>query len=232
MVTELFSKCSFRNRLYSVFKSIPHLLHIVKNLSTTTISEVAFQHIARIPVIGLESIDFMVSSNKIHLDVDYMEVALRCADVILKENYLWGVMSSEEHVTWLCSSANAIYNLICFFLRRTQTTPIPSSSEDGLEEVDSPFMTRCCRQLANLVSWIGKYQSNMSVMSRSLFEMIKGVVVSLSRCPVVNSYVLVPPSVWKHGWKVKLTGTYKTVVPPLAVDFLQDVDVLREFIFR
>lgn len=56
--------------------------------------------------------------------------------------------------------------------------------------------------------------------------------MSLSRLPLVNSYVTTPPIVWRQGWAAELSGPSRTFVPPLPVVYLQDIDVLQQLIFR
>lgn len=56
--------------------------------------------------------------------------------------------------------------------------------------------------------------------------------MGLSRLPLVNSYVATPPDVWRQGWAPELSGPCRTFVPPLPVDYLQDIDVLQQLVFR
>lgn len=61
---------------------------------------------------------------------------------------------------------------------------------------------------------------------------LRQVIIALARLPLVNSFVRVPPVVWKLGWQPALEGPFKTELPPLPVEILKEKDVLREFIFR
>ncbi len=54
----------------------------------------------------------------------------------------------------------------------------------------------------------------------------------LARLPLVNSYARTPPLVWKLGWMPSPGGDMRTRLPPLPLEYLQEKDVLREFIFR
>lgn len=65
-----------------------------------------------------------------------------------------------------------------------------------------------------------------------LMRSIRGVVVAVARLPAVNSYVLTPPVAWKGGWAPELSGSFNTQVPLLPIDFLQEIDVLEEYICR
>ena len=48
----------------------------------------------------------------------------------------------------------------------------------------------------------------------------------------MNSYARTPPMVWKLGWMPSPSGDLKTKLPPLPLDYLQEKDILKEFIFR
>ena len=61
---------------------------------------------------------------------------------------------------------------------------------------------------------------------------LRQTIVGLARLPLVNSFVRVPPVVWKIGWQPVLEGSFQTELPPLPVEILKEKDVLREFIFR
>lgn len=69
-------------------------------------------------------------------------------------------------------------------------------------------------------------------MPDCLMRSIRGVIVSMARLPAVNSYVLTPPVAWKGGWAPDLGGSFNTQVPLLPIDFLQEIDVLEEYICR
>ncbi|ELT98253.1 hypothetical protein CAPTEDRAFT_220329 [Capitella teleta] len=63
-------------------------------------------------------------------------------------------------------------------------------------------------------------------------EMPNASFDGLARMPLVNSYARTPPLVWKMGWMPSPLGELKTRLPPLPLEYLQEKDVLREFIFR
>lgn len=48
----------------------------------------------------------------------------------------------------------------------------------------------------------------------------------------MNSYARTPPLVWKLGWMPSPGGDMRTRLPPLPLEFLQEKDVLKEFIYR
>lgn len=54
----------------------------------------------------------------------------------------------------------------------------------------------------------------------------------LARLPLVNTYARTPPVVWRLGWSPSPVGSHRTQLPPLPVEFLQEKDVLKEFVTR
>lgn len=66
----------------------------------------------------------------------------------------------------------------------------------------------------------------------SVLQSLRQAIIGLARLPLVNSFVRVPPIVWKLGWQPVLEGSFQTELPPLPVEILKEKDVLREFIFR
>ena len=58
------------------------------------------------------------------------------------------------------------------------------------------------------------------------------LVVNLCRLPSFASYVRIPPELWRLDWDVKASGEDKTSFPNLPMDYLQDLDILKQYILR
>ena len=58
------------------------------------------------------------------------------------------------------------------------------------------------------------------------------LVLGLSRIPLFTTYLRIPPSVWKMGLSTPGSGLCGTTFPVLDVDFLQEIDVLTEYVVR
>ena len=54
----------------------------------------------------------------------------------------------------------------------------------------------------------------------------------LSRTSLVNSYARTPPLVWKLGWMPSPTQDTPHSVPHIPLDYLQEKDILTDFIYR
>lgn len=164
-----------------------------------------------------------------------LELGLACASRVLCEPTLGAILEHPKYSTRLASACSAISAIVHF---ATLGEPLPLISNDGLNEAlskpEALNIAHACHQISILVTWLEKHCFNRVCQNIPPFlsAPIKKLIVQLSRTSPLNSYVLTPPEVWKHGWTVTLKGPYNTQVPPLPTEFLQDIDILRQFIFR
>lgn len=49
---------------------------------------------------------------------------------------------------------------------------------------------------------------------------------------MVNSYARLPPIIWEMDWMPDFGGEFNTCVPPPSGEFLQERDILKQYIFR
>ncbi|KDR16213.1 huntingtin [Zootermopsis nevadensis] len=163
----------------------------------------------------------------------YLHIGLSCADEVLREPNLGGVIGQANHASWMASAAGALSAVVKVLLEGEQ---LPSLTASGLNAALNDPETVCaahaCHQMAVLVLWLEKTRLKISNIPKFLVKPVKSLVVGLSRLPLVNSYVVTPPDVWRQGWAAELSGPCHTFVPPLPVDYLQDTDVLQQLIFR
>lgn len=163
-----------------------------------------------------------------------MDIILNCVNMIFKQDNFCSTLGLDSYCSWLYSAVNSIYFLVQFLLLHHE--PLPTIPINGLKKTLDNLETvaagHTCYQLSSLIAWIKDTQSKTSPISQFLLKPIISIVISLSRLPIVNSFVLTPPNVWQTGWDVELTGTFNTHVPPLPIEFLQEIDILEEFIFR
>ncbi|KAF7469065.1 hypothetical protein GHT09_019711 [Marmota monax] len=183
---------------------------------------------------------------QIPLSLD-LQAGLDCCCLALQLPGLWSVISSTEFVTHACS----LIHCVRFLLEAIAVQPgdqllSPESRTTTLrtvreEEVDSDtqnpkYITTACEMVAEMVESLQSvlalgHQRNSSVPA-FLTAVLKNIVVSLARLPLVNSYTRVPPLVWKLGWSPQPGGDFGTVFPEIPVEFLQEKEVFKEFIYR
>lgn len=232
-LTELFNETLFWSFLYDIVPPLTAYIESLSSVPNAQISENSFDDLIRVMVTALESTNYLVSQDQYNRpDMRCIDVAITCADVILKQNCLSSILALETHTSWLCSTINCICKLLHWFLLGNEPLPVvpPYGLALTLENVETASAGYACHQLSILLLWVQKGQS--SHIPNVLLKRFKSIIVALARLPLCNSYLLTPPCAWKNGFNPKLTGTYNTQVPPLPIEFLQDVDVLEEFIFR
>lgn len=220
--------------LYHIIPSLTAYVDSIPVFPTTKIPDGNFEDIIKFAVICLESVNYLVTVDKSDLNVNFVDCAVTCAEVIFKEIHLCSILALDTHVSWLCSAINSVYKLIDYLLLNEE--PLPSLSKNSLrstlENLETLSAGHACHQLSVLVAWLAKIQNFVIDIPDFLFKSIRSIVISLSRLPLVNSYILTPPIAWRSGWMPQLSGSFNTQVPPLPIDFLQEIDILEEFIYR
>ncbi|GIX84162.1 huntingtin [Caerostris extrusa] len=83
-----------------------------------------------------------------------------------------------------------------------------------------------------MIGWLEQTTDYQSYISDHLFSLLKSVIRGLARLPLVNSFARTPPILWHLGWYPEISGSLKTSVPPPPGEYLQDRDVLKQFIYR
>lgn len=162
-----------------------------------------------------------------------MHVGLCCADEILREPNLGEVIGQANHASWMASAVGALNEVVMFLVEGESLPALTASGlSAALNDPETVCAAHACHQLAVLVLWLEKTRQKMNNIPKFLANPVKSLTVGLSRLPLANSYVATPPDVWQQGWAPELSGPSHTFVPPLPIDYLQDIDVLRQLIFR
>lgn len=220
-----------------VLSKVPAPLHLPPEKEGDTVKFV---------VMTLEALSWHLIHEQIPLSLD-LQAGLDCCCLALQVPGLWGVLSSPEYVTHTCS----LIHCVRFILEAIAVQPGdqllgPESRSHTpravrKEEVDSDIqnlshITSACEMVADMVeslqSMLALGHKRNSTLPSFLTAVLKNIVVSLARLPLVNSYTRVPPLVWKLGWSPKPGGDFGTVFPEIPVEFLQEKEVLKEFIYR
>lgn len=220
-----------------VLSKVPAPLHLPPEKEGDTVKFV---------VMTLEALSWHLIHEQIPLSLD-LQAGLDCCCLALQVPCLWGVLSSPEYVTHTCS----LIHCVRFILEAIAVQPGdqllgPESRSHTpravrKEEVDSDIqnlshITSACEMVADMVeslqSVLALGHKRNSTLPSFLTAVLKNTVVSLARLPLVNSYTRVPPLVWKLGWSPKPGGDFGTVFPEIPVEFLQEKEVLKEFIYR
>ncbi|XP_072803026.1 huntingtin isoform X3 [Vicugna pacos] len=220
-----------------LFPKLPGHLHLPPEKERDTVKFV---------VVTVEALSWHLVHERIPLSLD-LQAGLDCCCLALQLPGLWSALSSPEMVTHACSLIHCVRFILEAIVvqpgdqllgpeRRTNT---PKAARE--DEVDSgaptpQCVTAACVMVAEMVESLPSVLALGHERSRStpafLTPVLRNIVVSLARLPLVNSYTRVPPLVWKLGWSPTPGGDFGTVFPEIPVEFLQEKEVFKEFIFR
>lgn len=230
-VNEIFSSDMFFNFFSNTITPVTSYVAAIPIFPTIKIPDSSFEDIIKFAVICLEYVNYEISVN---VNMNFIDCALNCANTVFKEVHLCSILALDTHISWLCSAVNSIYKLVNYLLLEGE--PLPNMPKDNLkatlENLETLSAGHACYQLSVLIEWLAKAPRSSLNIPKYLYRSIKSVIISLSRLPSVNSYVLIPPTAWKSGWTSELSGSFNTQASPLPIDHLQEIDILEEFIFR
>uniref|UniRef100_A0A8C0WEB4 Huntingtin n=1 Tax=Castor canadensis TaxID=51338 RepID=A0A8C0WEB4_CASCN len=221
-----------------VVSKVPAHLHLPPEKETDTVKFV---------VMTLEALSWHLIHEQIPLSLD-LQAGLDCCCLALQVPSLWSVISSSEFVTHACSLIHCVRFLLEAIAVQPGDQLLSPESRTGTlrivaeEDMDSDtpsksqHVTTACEMVAEMVESLQSvlalgHKRNKS-MPTFLTAVLKNIVVSLARLPLVNSYTRVPPLVWKLGWSPKPGGDFGTVFPEIPVEFLQEKEILKAFIYR
>ncbi|XP_068132416.1 huntingtin isoform X2 [Hyperolius riggenbachi] len=203
--------------------------------------------VVKFVVMSVEAVSWHFVQEQIPLSVD-LQAVLECCCLTLQHVGLYSLLASIEYKTQACS----LITCIRFIIEAVAVQPgeqllsperkkeRPPDEQAG-DEVDSSaqelaFIKSACSMMSELVDSLQtvllyghKQNGNIPAF---LTPVLRNIVISLARLPVVNSYTRVPPLVWKLGWSPKTGGEFGTSLPEIPVEFLQEKEVFKEFIYR
>lgn len=241
--SELLEDTIYREVLFTIIPGITTYLETSSKLEKYNLSGVdpnIEEDLAKFATLCLETTHWIIDNHetgKRKLKPAEVEMTLNCAKEILKNLSLSKVLSSDAHYSWVCSMTISLVRIVEHF-QSNETLPLIESYglEPALECEETKAYAQACIRMATLVSWHEKYKAQDCSQNIPLFllDPIESLIVSISRLPLVNSFVLTPPLVWKNGWQMTGTGPTKCNFPLLSSEsnFLHEVDILEQFIYR
>uniref|UniRef100_A0A8C3YS16 Huntingtin n=1 Tax=Catagonus wagneri TaxID=51154 RepID=A0A8C3YS16_9CETA len=200
----------------------------------------------RFVVMTLEALSWHLVHEQIPLSLD-LQAGLDCCCLALQLPSLWSALSSPEMVTHACSLIHCVRFILEAIVvqpgdqllgpERRADNPKAASEDEVDSNTQSPqYLRAACGMVAEMVeslpSVLALGPERGSGTPAFLTPVLRNIVVSLARLPLVNSYTRVPPLVWKLGWSPRPGGDFGTVFPEIPVEFLQEKEVFREFVYR
>ncbi|XP_015913152.2 huntingtin [Parasteatoda tepidariorum] len=165
---------------------------------------------------------------------EMIKLTLLLLDKVLKKSELTPIVNSYHPCLQMYSCISSIHHLINYLLQDCAVPKFDSqllSEQHSLTQEES-LARNSCIQIVELIDCLEKQSSLLFQIPEQLFIPLKSVIKGLSRLPLVNSFARTPPILWSLGWKPELSGDFKTTVPPPPGEYLQDRDVLKQYIYR
>lgn len=243
-LAELISDSLYWEILFTIIPIVKIYMKTLPKLGKYNVAkiDVKFEEdIAKFSMLCLELAHWMIHRDRMNvqrLRPHDMDLALSCAAEILGHAAPSKIFGDSARCTWVCSAAICLTRVIESALTTMNPLPLMDSQalQPALRDDDTKDYARACIRMASIVAWLEKCQVEGSTRNipSYLFNTIKSLVVSVSRQPLVNSYVLTPPLVWKRGCHMVGTGPTKCYfpLPSSESNLLQDVDILEQFIYR
>ncbi|XP_020289764.1 huntingtin isoform X2 [Pseudomyrmex gracilis] len=242
--SELLSDSLYWEMLFTVIPTVRVYMKTLPKLAKYNVAkiDVKFEEdIARFSLLCLELAHWMIHSDKKNVRKSRPHdtyLALSCAAEILRQAAPSKIFGDGARYTWVCSAAISLTKIVESILTTIEPLPLVDSHalEPALRDEDTRDYARACIQMTSIVTWLEKCQVENSTRNIPpyLFNAIKSLVISVSRQPLVNSYILTPPLVWRRGCHVVGSGPTKCYFPLLSSEsnILLEVDILEQFIYR
>ncbi|XP_024941677.1 huntingtin isoform X2 [Cephus cinctus] len=242
--TELLTDSEYWDFLFMIVPSVITYMRTLSKLSKFNLCEIDVkyeEHLAKFALLCFDVSHWIIhnheNDNK-KMKPHELHLTMNCAEEILRQPCLTKVFGSSTHYSWVCSAAATLTRIVEHLL--TIINPLPVINTSGLQAALDSDETRpyaeACKQMATLVAWLEECQMENSPenIPPFLFNCIKNLIISISRQPLVNSFVLTPPLAWKQGWRPSTSSATKCRVPLLSSEsnFLQEIDILEQFIYR
>lgn len=115
----------------------------------------------------------------------------------------------------MCSAAVALVEIVRSLAaddELTDTVEECSGLREAMEDAGTRRYGLACLRMASLVAWLERRQRSgerAGDIPGFFEEPLRSLIVSVARQPLVNSFVLTPPLLWKHGWTSAGTGPTK-----------------------
>ncbi|XP_070782771.1 huntingtin [Enoplosus armatus] len=247
-LADVYDEPGFYPRVLSLCRALSQYLLSVSQLPSSLHIPSDKEHlITTFTCTAAEVVAWRLLQDHLPLSVD-LQWALSCLCLSLQQPCVWNKLSTPEYTTHTCSLIYCLRLIIVavavspgdqlLYPEKKKTKTERDAEGDQVDSAHADHMCewQACEIMAELVEGMQSvlalgHHSN-SAFPAFLTPTLRNIVISLSRLPLVNSYTRVPPLVWKLGWSPQPGGEYGTTLPEIPVDFLQEKDVFREFLYR
>ncbi|XP_066278564.1 huntingtin-like isoform X4 [Branchiostoma lanceolatum] len=213
-----------------------YLLSLNKIPEQCQIPEDSFTDICRFSILVLEILCYLLYKGRTPSS-QQLQTAVECCCSVLKNPQLFAIFVAQEHahlVTTAVGSIHQVVKSVCISAgEKLSPVNLPETGEGKNVSEDQQRALLACRQMCELLQCLTTTLSPGNTrLPQFLSAPLRNVVLNLARLPMVNSYARTPPIVWKMGWGASPGGETGTKLPELPFDFLQEREVLKDFIYR
>ncbi|XP_077461113.1 huntingtin isoform X6 [Stigmatopora argus] len=246
-LADVYDEPTFYPRVLALCRALSQYLLCVNQLpSSLRISSDKEDLITTFACTATEMIVWRLLQDQLPLSVD-LQWALACLCLALQQTCIWNKLSTADYTTKSCSLIYCLHLIIIavavspgdqLLLPEKEKKRARDAEGDEVDSVEAKYECewKACKIMAELVEGLqnilslGHHQN--SAIPAFLTPTLRNIVISIARLPLVNSFTRVPPLVWKLGWSPHPAGEFGTTLPEIPMDFLQEKDVFREFLYR
>ncbi|XP_076644519.1 huntingtin [Halictus rubicundus] len=241
---ELLSESVYWDVLFMLIPAVKMFVKTLPQLARYNLSKMepkSEEDLAKFSVLCLELTHWMIHGDQKKLRKlrpRDMELALSCASEVLKQPGPSKIVGDSARYTWVCTAAASLTRVVEHLLTTIDSLPVIDARalQPALEDEDTKEFAQACIKMAALVAWLEQYRKEgvSKSIPRYLFDTVEDLIVSVSRQPLVNSYILTPPLVWRQHWDVVGGGPTKCYFPLMSSEsnLLLEVEILEQFIYR
>ncbi|XP_019635502.1 PREDICTED: huntingtin-like [Branchiostoma belcheri] len=233
----LFADREWRHSVFHMAAGLTvYLLSLNKIPEQCQVPEDSFTDICRFSVLVLEILCYLLYKGRTPSS-QQLQTAVECCCAVLKNLQLFAIITATEHANLVTTAVGSIHQVVksvCISAgEKLSPVNLPEPGEDKNVSEDQQRALLACRQMCELLQCLTTTLSPANTrLPQFLAAPLRNVVLNLARLPLVNSYARTPPIVWKMGWGAMPGGETGTKLPELPFDFLQEREVLKDFIFR
>ncbi|XP_030206419.1 huntingtin isoform X4 [Gadus morhua] len=249
-LAEVYGEPGFFPRVLSLCRALSQYLLSVSRLPASLHIPVDKEHLITVfTVTATELMAWRLLQDALPISVD-LQWGLAALCLALQQPCVWSRLASPEYTSHTCSLVRCLRLIITAVAvspgdqllhpEKKKTRAEREAEEDQLDSAPPPEINVCqqqaCEIMAELVEGLQSvfalgHHRNAAIPA-FFTPTLRNIIISLSRLPLVNSYTRVPPLVWKLGWSPRPGGEFGTTLPEIPLDFLQEKDVFREFLYR
>lgn len=229
----LFEDTSFRELLIGVG---PAFVEFLINAPITKLGSELSESTLRLSILYAEFGLFNVEMS----NVEHISLIIKVLNAFANCDQLLSQLTIEKHVSFAHSLITAIQSITEFIYGPLRTVFSSLAFKDfDASNPETRHAHQSCVQASQLIQFLEDLDTvcPTTYHSRHRFEAplnsLRKLILTISRLPLVNSYVMVPPTIWKQNiWTPNLIGNFNTICPTVPSEELRDVELLSSLIYR